>query len=79
MEYCKNAQQPAVLMSVDMEKCFDRIEYCAIFGALKMFNFGNNFIQWVSLFYKEFMVCTQNYGFSSKWFQKADLSTKAVI
>ena len=70
MEYCKQSRIPAVIMSVDMEKCFDRIEYDAIYGALDIFNFGHKYIRWVSLFYTEFYVCTQNYGHRSRWFQK---------
>ena len=53
-----------------MEKCFDRIEYSAIYGALRFFNFGEHFIQWVSLFYTEFVVCTQNFGHCSAFFIK---------
>ena len=71
MEYCKAGKFPAVIMSVDMEKCFDRIEHDAIYGTLRLMNFGDNFIRWVSLFYTSFQVCTQNYGIRSEWFSKS--------
>ena len=70
MEFCKNKKLPAVIMSIDMNKCFDRIDYTAVFGALKYFNFGDNFVQWLSLFYNQFTVCTQNFGFLSEFFVK---------
>ena len=70
MEYCKNTCTPAVIMSIDMEKCFDRIDHQAIFSVLKLYNFGKNFIRWCSLFYNKFMVCTQNQGHRSQWFYK---------
>ena len=70
MEFCKNQNIPALIMSIDMEKCFDRITYPAIYGSLRYFNFGEAFIQWVSLFFTEFKVCTQNYGHLSDFFTK---------
>ena len=70
MEFCRKSNTPAVIMSIDMMKCFDRIEYSAIFGMMRLLNFGSNFIRWVSLFYSKFMVCTQNYGIASPWFEK---------
>ena len=70
MEYCKQRKIPAVILSLDMEKCFDRIEYGAILGVLRMFNFGEQFIRWISLFYNRFEVCTQNFGFLSEWWTK---------
>ena len=56
MKFCKNNKIPAVILSIDMEKCFDRIEHKAIFGTMRMFNFGELFIRSISLFYKDFMV-----------------------
>ena len=49
MEYCNNKKIPAVIMSIDMEKCFDRVDYQAIYGSLRIFNFGDEFIRWISL------------------------------
>ena len=71
IEYCKNSSTPAVILSLDMMKCFDRIDYSSIYGSLRFFNFGENFIKWISLFYIDFMVCTQNFGFLSNWFVKS--------
>ena len=71
MEYCKGAKIPAVILSIDMQKAFDSIEYHAIYGSLKYFNFGQSFTQWVSLFFTEFQVCTQNLGYQSDWWTKS--------
>ena len=43
VEYCKRSNKAAVILTVDMEKCFDRIDFTAISGALKYFNFGEKF------------------------------------
>ena len=59
-----------MILSIDMEKCFDKISYSAVFSALDYFNFGPNFICWVKLFYTDFVVYTQNFGYFSDFFTK---------
>ena len=71
IEYTRNQNIPAVIMSIDFEKCFDKIDYSAIFGALKYFNFEEYFVKSVKLFYTQFEVCMQNYGFQSQFFVKS--------
>ena len=44
MEFCKMKNIPACILSLDMSKCFDRVEYHAIYGALRFFNFGEELI-----------------------------------
>ena len=70
IEYCKITQKAAVILSVDMEKCFDKLSHEAIFSSLKYFGFGPIFSQWTSLFFKDFEICTQNMGFMSEFFKK---------
>ena len=42
----------AVIVSIDFEKCFDRVEHNSLFGAMRYFNFGEKYIQMVKcLFY----------------------------
>ena len=79
IEYTKRTNTPAVIMSVNMEKCFDKIDYSAVLGTLRYFNFGDNFIRWVSLFYNQFQVCTQNFGFLSSFFTKERLVNQGCI
>ena len=61
---------PGLILSIDMEKCFDRLEHNSIFGSLRYFGFGENFIRWVSLFYNQFLICTQNFGIKSEYWIK---------
>ncbi len=68
IEYTEQENIPALLISVDFEKCFDRIEWQAVKGALKFFNFGDNFIKWIDLLYTNVQSCTLNNGNSSSWF-----------
>ena len=57
----------AICVSIDFEKCFDTIEMNTL-GALHFFNFGEYFIKLVKLLY-DFIVCTSNNGYISKWFE----------
>ena len=70
INYVNETRQKAIIMSVDFAKCFDTLEYGAIVGALHYFNFGPKFINWSKLFFEDFNICTQNYGFCSNFFRK---------
>ena len=59
-----------VLVAIDFEKCFDRLEHESIFKVLKYFKFGETFISWVKLFFTDFTVCTQNNGHLSEMLDK---------
>ena len=70
MNYCNNLKIPALIMSCNMNKCFDRIEHRSVYTALERMGFGENIIKWVSLFYTRFQFCTHNYGLLSDWMAK---------
>ena len=70
IQFAKSKQIPAAILSIDMEKCFDRISHDAIFNSFKYFNFGDNFINWIKLFYSKIEVCTQHFGYISDFFVK---------
>ena len=53
-------RKSALVVNIDYEKCFDRIEHVAIFGALKYFNFGDYFSNAIRLFFTDFRFCSQN-------------------
>ena len=63
IDYTRLKGIPGLILSIDMEKCFDCLEHKSIFGSLQFFGLGNDFIRWVSLFYNQFLICTQNFGF----------------
>ena len=70
IEYTKKNRIPGVILSIDMEKCFDRLEHTAIIGSLKYFNFGPKYIQWIRMIYQNFQICTQNFGICSRMWTK---------
>ena len=51
-----------IILSLDFMKCFDRIEFSALIGALQYFGFAENIINWTKILYTEFKVNTQNNG-----------------
>ena len=68
--HVNRSKKRAVIISIDYEKCFDKIEHNSIFKALEYFGFGNNFIDTIKIFFKDFQVCTQNAGNLSELFHK---------
>ena len=70
IEFCKVTQKPAIILSIDMEKCFDKLNHQAIKASLAYFGFGPIFTQWISIFFEKFEFCTQNMGFTSNFYKK---------
>ena len=59
----------ALILSFDFEKCFDKIEFQAIFGSLSFFGFPQYMIDWVKIMYSGFQANTQNNGhFSNRFY-----------
>ena len=52
--YVESENLEALLISVDFYKCFDTLEFSAIKGAMKFFNFGEYFIKMVFTLYNSF-------------------------
>ena len=65
-EYCENYDHDGILLFLDFEKAFDSVEWNFLFKTLKKFNFGNNFIKWMSILYTKPMFQIKNNGWISK-------------
>ena len=49
MNFTEDENMEAILIALDFEKAFDRVETPALVGKLKYFNFGEKFIKWTLL------------------------------
>lgn len=68
INYVNANHTTAVIMAIDYEKCFDEVEFKAIEGTLRSFNFGPVFIKWIHLPYEDVHLATMNNGYCLDWF-----------
>ena len=59
---------PGIILTIDYEKAFDKIEWNFIFKTLKYFNFDNAFINLVKLLYTDINSSCVNNGWSTQFF-----------
>ena len=74
-EYKRN-NKPGVIVLIDLEKFFDRVEYNSIKGAFKYFGFGDKFIKLMFLLFTQLEICTSNSGYCS---QKEEVWTRGAL
>ena len=67
--YAQNEEIAALILSLDFEKCFDKIEFEAIYGAMSYFGIAPYVIQWTKTMYEGFTVNVQNNGKFSENFK----------
>lgn len=69
ISYTHNKDVAALIMTIDFQKCFDSLEHTAIFGSLRYFGFGDEFIKWTKILFKDFQLCCQSNGYLSQTFK----------
>lgn len=66
---CINNQlKPSLLLSLDAEKAFDRVEWSFLFSVLHKFNLGGNFIDWIKTIYNSPKAAVITNGHCSEFF-----------
>ena len=68
MAYTEENDIAAVIMTMDFQKCFDKILHSAIFGSLQYFDFADYIIKWTNIIYNDFQAVIQNNGHFTKPF-----------
>ena len=79
MEYTRINQVPGLMVAIDIEKWSQltskkhskkhSLSWNFLLNALRSFNFGDSFIDWISVFYTNISSCVTNNGFSSPMFK----------
>ena len=58
-----------IILMLDQEKAFDRVEWTWLFKVLNRFSFSENFIKWVKLMYKNMKSSVLTNGYPSEYFK----------
>ena len=53
LDYINHTDEAGILVSLDQEKAFDRVNYSFLFNFLSHFGFGSDFLKWVRTLYFE--------------------------
>ena len=56
---------PGIILSADFQKAFDRVELNSLFGAMRLFNFPEEYIKWIVILYQDAHSRINNKGFLS--------------
>ena len=51
LDYIDKTNEPAILVTLDQEKAFDRVDHEFMLRVLQKFGFGPSFCRWVGIFY----------------------------
>ena len=51
-QYCGGHGIDSILLFLDFQKAFDSVEWNFMFKVLKLFNFGESFIEWIRILYE---------------------------
>ena len=65
-EFCEGKDLPGVILNLDFEKAYDRLEWNFLFKVLEKFNFGKNYIKWIKILYNQPKIAIKNNGWISK-------------
>ena len=64
---------PVVIVSVDFQKAFDRVETNSLLAAMSYFNIDQSFQKWTRVLYNKAQACVTNYGYFSNYFDVEQL------
>ena len=66
IDYTENNKIPGFLISLDFEKAFDTLDWNFMLKCLQKFNFGEKFLNWIKILYKQPNLIIKNNGHFSR-------------
>ena len=69
IDYANLHKIPTLVLSLDIEKAFDKVEWNVLLQILEYFNFGPNYRYMVKMLYEGVSSCTINNGYTSEYFK----------
>ena len=69
IEICENTSLTGVLVCIDFQKAFDKVEYPAAISIMKWFNFGDVMTKWIQILFSNFSLSMYNNAYVSSPFQ----------
>ena len=67
MEYCERNQKSSIVLSIDFEKAFNKLEWAATTAVFKKLGFPQEFCDMADILHTETYSCTMNNGYWSDW------------
>ena len=67
--HIENESPESIILQLDQEKAFDRVEWSWLFSVLEYFGFGDRFINFLKTLYKDAKVSIMTNGYQSEYFQ----------
>ena len=64
----RDSNDPTAAISLDAEKAFDRLEWRYMFHTLRAFGFGQTFLRWIDILYKDPQAAVRTNGLISSYF-----------
>ena len=69
IQYCEIYKLSGIIMALDFQNAFNTVELHFVYEALRKFNFGNNFMDWIRLLHNGAELTVINNGYTSSWFK----------
>ena len=63
IQFADKNKLDSIILQLDFEKCFDKVDHGALIGALKFFNFSTYLVNWTELLYEDCKAVIQNNGY----------------